>query len=189
MKKLVAVLLLLNAYLPGALADEPVDLKGRPKQNKLVIHSCKLSVGERFQNAFNKNLEDKFAQASCEVVSDIDYSKMTKALTETPQGRYITSLDSISVKKSFGTYHDWVSCDGEDGDCIESSVGGFTDFVTSQFLFAPAQKTQILKKMIQNTSNKTTNLYFFAHDATLERNTIESIDTWYDLSDARLLVK
>lgn len=168
MKKVISVFGVLVALATTqAHADVPQDLRGRPAENKLVIHACETNM------------------TNCSVLSDINYSSARSDLTQRLGQPVIVSEESIDVKK--GGF--WVTCDAEDGDCIESTMGAFDRPVTNYFQITSAQQSVILEKLVENTSSKNTHIYFIRDQAIVAQRAIQGIRTSFDLKKTQIVVK
>lgn len=196
MRKLTAILSLMLSFSTIAFADLPRDLRGKPKEKKLIIHSCDLSIRNRITSMFDENLEETLRSAKCSVVSDINYSTITDQLSKRYEQPLIYSQETIDVLKGVdvGTsvvngQEYWKTCDAEDGDCIEWSLGAFDRPVDNIFIITQDQQKAILNKLIKNSSRQNTNVYFFKHEVKVSNRNTEAIDTYYDLRSAGLFIK
>ncbi len=196
MNTISAILGLMLTFSTVSFADVPEDLRGKLKENKLVVHMCELNFGNRIKSLFKENHEDIFRSAKCSILSDINYSVILKHLSNRSENPIIHSRETIDVKKGVdprtGTVTGepyWKTCDAEDGDCIEWSMGAFDKPVENFFVITQEQQKTILRKLIENSGSKNTNIYFLQHGIRVDISTVEGIFSYYNLKSAEIYVK
>ncbi len=184
MKKLIIILNLLTTSYT-AFAKTNLESK---QQGKLAIYSCTLKPIEQVKLAFGNNLEKAFQNSECVQVSDILRGAVMDQLKYMDDRDYLTSLESVETKQTDGHRWFWEKCDGEDTKCIGNSTG-FSGHVINYFLLTSQQKAEIVKATSVGPENRTIRLFYLANEVKVDKRSIESILTTYDLTEARLQIK
>lgn len=174
----IITIVLISAFSFKSVADVARNLRGQPKQNKLVVHSCDTR---------------NFDARSCRVVSDINLNDVINSLNSDSPSIY--SEETVEVKKGVSPegfvmeepY--WKTCDAEDGDCIEWNVGAFRNYISNQYSVTIEQRDVILNKILENSLQKNTHVYFFSRNTIVGKSVDDGLATFFDLTKTKMLVK